>query len=289
MHRANDKRQTDERQHQDNRQRRVGRLDPKRHEPLPEPAVFHVEACIDQSGNGSGKGERQIDQGIAQAFEGELISRQHPGDQQSLRDIEPRRGKRHFHGEQIGRSCTITPGCAPELIDRECRRLAAARCQRQEDQGAEKKDRIAERQREPRQHAAVGIRHHAIPSVSTNLLDLPDAQCASIARRATRASARNGRHRRSCPCAAHDGGCNGRSIVRRLVPSIHGNIRFTAHSTLPRCRQSSIRRMHCGLSSCLVPEVVVATSPSCQQVSDRRRRCCRRTVAALLPNPWRSS
>ena len=67
----------------DNAQRRVGHLDAQRRQQPPDPAVVRSRGGQRDAGHRRGQRERQIDERVEQAPAGEIVARQHPGDDEA--------------------------------------------------------------------------------------------------------------------------------------------------------------------------------------------------------------
>ena len=88
LHRADDERQADEGERHDHAQRRERDLDPERIEKLPDPAVGRVDRGQRDAGHRGRQRERQVDDGVEQALEREIVAHQHPGDERAHDQVE---------------------------------------------------------------------------------------------------------------------------------------------------------------------------------------------------------
>ena len=113
--------EADEHQHQHDRQARVSRFDPQRHEKPPEPAVGDVEIREDQPRDRGRQCERQIDERIDEPLAGKLVADQHPGDEKTEHRTHERRDKRCTEGKGVSRASALGPDGGSELFPRQPR------------------------------------------------------------------------------------------------------------------------------------------------------------------------
>ena len=152
LDRADDKRQSDERERDKNAQARVGDFDSKRREPPAHPAVFRIDRRERNARHRRRQRERQIHQRVHETPAPELIAHQHPRDEQAEDQIRQRGEKRDAKAQAERRQRGRRGDRVPELRPRERRRLAERRRQRNEHDQPQIKQGVAERQFEARQH-----------------------------------------------------------------------------------------------------------------------------------------
>ena len=100
------------------------------------------------AGDGGGKRERQVDDGIEHAPAREPVAHQHPGDDQSEHRVDRRRDKRRAKGDPKRGNDAVAGGDGPELVPRQVRRPQYQGRERDQDDQAEIGEREAERQPE---------------------------------------------------------------------------------------------------------------------------------------------
>src|SRR6266516_473485 len=85
---------------------------------------------------------------------------QHPRHEDAHPDVDDGRGEGRAHREAVGGQRPLGGDGRPELAEGEMRRLQEPRTERDRDQQAHVEERVAEAQREARQHAAVHVGRH---------------------------------------------------------------------------------------------------------------------------------
>src|SRR5437016_2239345 len=166
LERADHEGEPDEDEHEHDPQPRVRAVDPDRDEEAAVPAARREEVRVDEPRHRRGEREGEIDEGVEEALQREVIPYEHPGDEEPEDRVDQRRRERGTDGEEIGGHGAVGGDGGPELAKREVRCLQEAGRERDPDQQAHVEERVAEAQRETRQHAAVHVGHDDLAPTS---------------------------------------------------------------------------------------------------------------------------
>src|SRR5262249_57560735 len=139
--------------------RRERHLDAEVGENPADPSIGSVQRRQRNAGDRGRKGERQIDRGVKQPAAREVISRQHPGDQQSEHGVDQGRRKREAETRPQRRKDTWFGDERPNSTQPEAGSLRHQRRERKQDDDAEIEKRGAEREPETGKRARLAEPH----------------------------------------------------------------------------------------------------------------------------------